>query len=381
MTRGMRWVALAAGVLFVALAMAAPAGAITKESLNRALVTTVKLGSLNAQNKVVGSCSGTIVNATGYILTNWHCVGRTNDDPEDHSGQNRRPGEMFHPQGLVLIAPTRDARTEPVPTYRGQVAAGTPELDMAVVKIVGMINEQEKLPSSLSLAAMALSDSDKADLGDPVHVLGYPDIGGALINLSSGIISGFDDRNQDGKLDSIKTTAEMAPGVSGGLAMNDLGEQLGIPTWGRTEGAAKIDRMMMVNIAKTYIEQALTGQGAPTQSPQPQPTPGRGVVLRGKIIDADTKRPIPNAAYGALNPGVTAAQWEKSGFNTDLVATEGVADQNGVFQTAPPLEAGKTYTSLAAFRGYQPRVFENGLKLAADAPAVIDLDPIALKKN
>jgi len=373
--------ALITGLLLVALAIPRPAGAITKESLNRALVTTVKLGVLNAQSKVIGSCSGTVVNATGYVLTNWHCVGRTNDDPEDQSEQNRRPGEMFHPQGLVIIAPTRDARTEPVPTYRGQVAAGTPELDVAVVKIVGMIDQQEKLPASLSLAAMALGDSDKADLGDPVHVLGYPDIGGALINLSSGIISGFDDRNQDGQLDSIKTTAEMAPGVSGGLAMNDLGEQLGIPTWGRTEGAAKIDRMMMVNIAKTYIDQALTGQGAPVTSPQAQPPSGKGVVLRGKIIDADTKRPISNAAYGALNAGVTAAQWERSGFSADLVAAEGIADQNGAFQTAPPLEVGKTYTALAAFRGYQPRVFENGLKLAADAPAVIDLDPIALKKN
>ena len=110
---------------------------------------------------------------------------------------------------------------------------------MAVLKIIKMFDEKEKMPASLPLVVMNEGDSETVQIGDPVHVLGYPGIGGDLVTYTTGIVSGFDDRNKDGKLDSIKTNAGCAPGVSGGLVMNEAGRQVGIPTWGLSEGAAE----------------------------------------------------------------------------------------------------------------------------------------------
>ena len=272
------WIALTVVVLLGgALVSAEPAQAITRDVLNRGLLTTVKIATLNKENKAIASCTGTVVDPVGYILTNWHCVGVTARG-EDSSGQGLKPGDKYHPQGLVVIGPTKDARQAPVPTYIAAVMAGTPDGDFAVLKIVSMIDTKESLPNPLPLMVMSRGDSEKMQIGDPVHLVGYPGVGGNLITVTTGIVSGFDDQNSDGKLESIKTTAEMGGGISGGLAMNDSGDQIGVPTWGVSKGADKIDRMMMINLAVPFIDEGKRVGGAqiglPNGSTAAQPGTG-----------------------------------------------------------------------------------------------------------
>lgn len=401
LSRVPRRFAVSALVSALLLSVWAPAFAITKEQLDHAVLSTHKVFILNAQEKAIGQCSGTTIDPSGLILTNWHCVGLTSEPQEDDSGQGLRPGQLYHPNGLVVIAPTKDPKLEPVPTYVGQAVAGTPDLDMAVVKIVGMFDRKLTLPSNLPLVVTRSADISGVGLGDPVHVLGYPGIGGTRLNYSSGIVSGFDDRNEDGKLDSIKTNAEMAPGVSGGLALNDAGDQMGIPTWGVSEGAAKIDRMMMIDIAAPYVQQALGGATlAPTPAatpggpspvaspapgrPAPSPSPGAGakvVVIRGQVVDADTKRAISGASVGLLKAGVTFDQWERQGYSATLVVSEGATDRNGAYQTAPAIPAGNTHTVVAIADGYVGRYYDNGLTLKDGGATVIEVDTIALRKK
>lgn len=393
--------AVAAIVLAVGLIAPAPfsAHAISKQALNHGVLSTIKLIPMDGRGRMFSGCSGTVVNPTGYIVTNWHCVGLTSTDREDDTGQGLKPGDLYHPEGLVVIAPTRDPRKAPIPTYIAQVMAGTPELDVAIVKIVAMFRRGERLPESLPLVVMRLGDSDKLEVGDPVHVVGYPGLGGPLVTVSSGIVSGFDDRNEDGELDSIKTTAEMSGGNSGGLAMNDAGELIGIPTWGQVLGSKSVDRMMMGNLAKPHLEKALQAPPptpVPTPGrppPAPSPTPGNGlrpkpapqpahgdVTVIGSIVDADTKRPIPNAVFVALKPGTTLDAWDRSE-GSELAAAAGVTAEDGSFQTAPPIARSATYTVLAGARGYSRRVFQNGLEIEADEPSVVEVEPIALKRR
>ena len=82
-----------------------------------------------------------------------------------------------------------------------------------------------------------------------------------------------------------------------------------------------------------------------------------------------------------LQPGVSWAQFQKSNYSDDMVAATGVTDQQGQFQTAPPIERGKSYVVLAGAKGYQARYWEPDLDFPANAEAVFEGETIALKKT
>jgi hypothetical protein len=415
------WIALTVGVLLGGMLLGSePAHAIGREALNRGLLTTVKIASLNAENKAFAGCSGTVVDSIGYVLTNWHCVGVTARG-EDATSTGKKAGDLYHPQGIVVLGPTKDPKQAPVPVYIAKVMAGSPAGDFAVLKIVAMVEEKESLPNPLPLLVMQRGDSEKMGIGDPVHLVGYPGVGGALVTVTTGIVSGFDDQDGDGKIESIKTTAEMGGGISGGLAMNEDGVQVGVPTWGVSKGADKIDRMMMINLAVPFIEEAKRvggsqiglpsgaaqpnpGAGTTPSSPggttpaakptapatkpatkpgttSPAPATGQGVILTGTVIDANTKRPIQGAAIGILRPGLSVADWQALPGNEGTDA-EGVTDPAGTYRTSPALARdSKPHTVVVVANGYVGRTFENALKVEPNDPDLTSVETIELKKR
>jgi S1-C subfamily serine protease len=312
-----------------------------------------------------------------------------------------------------------------VPTYIAAVMAGTPEGDFAVLKIVSMIDTKESLPNPLPLMVMNRGDSEKMQIGDPVHLVGYPGVGGNLITVTTGIVSGFDDQNGDGKLESIKTTAEMGGGISGGLAMNDSGDQIGVPTWGVSKGADKIDRMMMINLAVPFIDEGKrvggaqiglpgtgttpstgtgTGTGTGTTPAKPsagtggtgttpaKPTPpstgttpapatSQGVLLTGLVTDANTGRPIQGAAIAVLRPGLSVEEWRNLPGKEGSDA-EGMTDTTGRYRTAPAMARdSRPHTVVVVADGYVPRMFENALKIEPADPDLTQMETIELKKR
>ena len=414
------WIATIVSVLLGGLLLTTDAAhAITREALNKGVLTTVKIATLNAENKAIASCSGTVIDPVGYILTNWHCVGVTARG-DDATQSGKKPGDLYHPQGLVVLGPTKDPRQAPLPLYVGKVLSGTPKGDFAVLKIVGMVEAKESLPNPLPLLVMPRGDSDHMNIGDPVHLVGYPGVGGALVTVTTGIVSGFDDQDGDGAIESIKTTAEMGGGISGGLAMNDEGIQVGVPTWGVAKGADKIDRMMMMNLAVPFIDEAKriggTQIGPPSGSTQTTPgtgstttppsgtTPtakptappakptnpgtanpgaatGQGVILTGKIVDANTKRPIQGAAIVILRPGLSVDDWRALPGNEGTDA-EGVTDSTGTYRTSPKLPRdGRPHTVVVVADGYQPRFFENALKIEPTDPDLTSVEQVELRKR
>jgi hypothetical protein len=112
------------------------------------------------------------------------------------------------------------------------------------------------------------------------------------------------------------------------------------------------------------------------------PNPSQGVTIRGKVLDADTRRPIPGALVVFMTPGTTFAEFERRDFPDALVAGSGETDQTGAFQIAPPLERGKTYGVAWAAKDYEMRFSDNAFDITSQLSAVVDIDqPLMLKKR
>ena len=83
----------------------------------------------------------------------------------------------------------------------------------------------------LRLPTVPLGDSDAMQLGDRLAIFGYPGIGGETVTFTSGNVSGFTgDKNVRSHRAWIKTDATIAGGNSGGTAVNQAGQLVGVPT-------------------------------------------------------------------------------------------------------------------------------------------------------
>ncbi|MEK7863239.1 MAG: serine protease, partial [Chloroflexota bacterium] len=255
-----------------------------ENAIDRAMLGTVQIYVLDPDNRVKGSCSGTNFHPAGYILTNWHCVGVTHI-----YGRVSTPhGTRYHPLGYVAVGPTKDPREAPVPTYLAQLIAGSPDQDIAVVKIVDTLGRGTTLPDKLALPVVPTGDSDRVKVGEKMHVIGYPGSGGDFVTRTTGTIAGFFDFDGNGKPDAFKTDAKAGPGVSGGLWVNEKGEQIGVATFGSNVGAGDpFNGAVFVNLARPFMEQAVSLAGT-TVGP-----PARTVTLPGTAPGVSATRPTP----------------------------------------------------------------------------------------
>ncbi|MCL2347174.1 MAG: trypsin-like peptidase domain-containing protein [Planctomycetaceae bacterium] len=147
---------------------------------------------------VVGIGSGVIVDADGYILTNYHVIAGTH-------------------KYVVLLSDGR--RTEDV-----RLIGFDRKTDLAVLKI-----------GLKDLTPMPWGDSDSLEVGEPVLAIGSPY--GLSRTVTQGIISAKERYTQDFGTDPehsaqeyLQTDAAVNPGNSGGPLVNMRGEMIGINT-------------------------------------------------------------------------------------------------------------------------------------------------------
>ncbi len=161
--------------------------------------------------------SGTIVDPRGIIVTNCHVA-------------NPRAMGMPAPDADALaIAITENSDTPPVLSYIAEIAAYSPELDLAVLRIASTIDGRR--PRSLKLPYITVGDSDELELGDTMAIFGYPGIGGETVTFTAGAVSGFSrQKGISARRAWIKTDATIAGGNSGGTAINKMGHLVAVPT-------------------------------------------------------------------------------------------------------------------------------------------------------
>ena len=224
--------------------------------------------------------SGTIIDPDGTILTNFHVVEQIPACAHDTLG----------------VAVTQDSSAPPVLLYSADVLAVDADLDLAVIRVARSI-DGSPLPT---FTPIAIGDSEVIDLGDRLRVIGYPGIGGNTVTITEGLVSGFVTTPEGGARSWIKTDATIAGGNSGGLATNEAGEIVGVPTIVGTGDGPVVDCRMLadsngdgqldqddtcvptggfingvrpVGLARPLIEQARIATPQPVSPPAAQPTP------------------------------------------------------------------------------------------------------------
>jgi S1-C subfamily serine protease len=135
------------------------------------------------------------------------------------------------------------------PAFIAVLHSFSPDFDVALLKIVTDI-EDNPLNASDLVCGKNGSDNcimtlnfetvpDDIFRGEEVAMFGYPGIGGNELFFSKGIISsvGYSEYKDKRIPVWLRTSADMAPGSSGGLAVNMSGNVIGMPTYIMSESA------------------------------------------------------------------------------------------------------------------------------------------------
>jgi S1-C subfamily serine protease/ribosomal protein L40E len=223
-------------------AMATPIGT-PSAGLERALRATVQIiVPLDGERRSSGG-SGSVLTDKGHILTNLHVVG----DP--------KTGWLYNARGTIYVAISpADLKGPPQVRYMAEVVKSDQRLDLALLKIRAT-REGKALPADLGLTTLPVGDSDRLAIGDEISIIGFPGLGGDTVTYTKGSVSGF--LSAEGW---IKTDAEINAGNSGGAAINQAGQLVGIPSAAATETTrvpGKIGLVRPVNLAKPLIEWAM----------------------------------------------------------------------------------------------------------------------------
>jgi S1-C subfamily serine protease len=173
-----------------------------------------------------GTGSGSVIDAQGHILTNYHVV-----------------------EGAAKLTVSLGGDK----VYPAKMVGGDPDTDLAVIQI--------EVPKE-GLTVIPMGDSDKLAVGQKVLAIGNPF--GLDRTLTTGVISGLqrpiraeNDRPIEG---AIQTDASINPGNSGGPLLDKYGRMIGINSQiltGGGRGSVGVGFAIPVSIAKRVVPQLL----------------------------------------------------------------------------------------------------------------------------
>jgi putative serine protease PepD len=236
---------------------AAPSASV----LQHAEASTVRLLQ-GSKSSYVGWGSGTIISPNGLILTNAHVAEPQAPGLAVALGE---PGTQLEQNPPYLTVELTTGPASPVSArYRARPVAVDGYLDLAVVEIYATSSGTPVNPKTLHLPYLTLGNDAEVQLDQPVTVLGFPGVADSdSISVTSGVISTFipDPLNHiaDPRFE-LETTARLAHGNSGGAAVNNTGQLIGVPSLEVTgEGGDLSWRLRAVTEAQALIAAAKAG--------------------------------------------------------------------------------------------------------------------------
>ncbi|MBK9164388.1 MAG: trypsin-like peptidase domain-containing protein [Acidobacteria bacterium] len=172
-----------------------------------------------------GNGSGSVIDAQGHILTNYHVIEGAQRITVNFGGDRVFPAKLI---------------------------GGDPDTDLAVIKID---------PPASGLTVVALGDSDKLEVGQKVLAIGNPF--GLDRTLTTGVISGLQRpiraRNNRPIDAAIQTDASINRGNSGGPLLDKFGRMIGINSQilSPAGGSVGVGFAVPVNTAKRIVPQLI----------------------------------------------------------------------------------------------------------------------------
>ncbi|MGE0789091.1 MAG: S1C family serine protease [Sandaracinaceae bacterium] len=210
---------LAALLLSLLIPCGASAQDLSSAMTRRAVRAAVKI-TAEGEHGETSTGSGTIIDARGYILTNFHVIGHT------HPGRGE-PGSFISGTNRVRIGIVSTARETATERYLGQVVRADARLDLALVRIITDL-AGNPLSRTQRFPFIPLSSTSGLRPGTRLFAFGFP-LGVSTINVTSGEMSGFQMNSRD-EVAWIRTDAEFNPGNSGGMLVDRQGRLVAVPT-------------------------------------------------------------------------------------------------------------------------------------------------------
>ncbi len=216
---------------------------------------------------VIRDGSGVVIDVDhGLILTSAHVV-----DPFGHDGSR------LYSEIAIAVSPVPGE--EPIVTYRAVLAALDPGSELAVLRVVGLLDEiggqpmavpsgaGEEGPSDtggaiLGLPGAGIGDSGALTSGEPLVILGHPGLNpsGAVttqaVMVAQARLTGARGDAVLGDRAWLKTDAWLPHGYAGAAVFNSAGELVGIAAQPGYDVAAPVAHVRPLELAAPVIEEA-----------------------------------------------------------------------------------------------------------------------------
>lgn len=228
---------------------------LTTDELDRAKLATVLILAESTDTSgatAVYTGSGSIITSDGLILTNAHVAEPETEGLEERYGENN----LTNPP-VLLVALVDDPDDSPAaPAFQARVVESDGRIDASIIQIFA--TAQGEPVQDLDLPTIPIGNSDGLRTGDDVTILGFPGISQSQgVSITTGVISTFVDDPVLGDRAEIDTDARIAPGNSGGLAINNDAEIIGVPSAFFVERGVPIvsGRIRPINVIADLISQ------------------------------------------------------------------------------------------------------------------------------
>lgn len=210
-------------------------------------VVNIYCEGTSEDGEVTSGGSGTIITEDGLVLTNAHIIPQNIDSdageksclvilPDPETGS---PKEMYYAQPLV------------VPDI-------SEKYDLAFVLIDDVYYDEDsgtvhgEYPKKFpAYDGEQYCKSENIKLGEPVRIYGYPAIsGGYALTVTDGIVSSL-------LLDEglVVTSAKISHGNSGGLAVDENGCRIGIPSMVSSDEAESLGVIISGSLISNFVDE------------------------------------------------------------------------------------------------------------------------------
>jgi S1-C subfamily serine protease len=223
-------------------------------------VVAIVVGKMDKDNKFdpEGLGTGAIVDARGYVITNWHVV-------------NGYRG------ALVFLKPSGNPGLENAEAFGAKVIYQDSTIDLALLR---MIEPPKSLP------ALQMGEIGQVQIAEDIHVIGHPH--GNYWSYSSGVVSqirdGYTWTYSDGSKHEAKVLqlqTAINPGNSGGPVMDDSGNILGLVAM--SEEGQNLNYAIAADVLKRFLSTGMQMNPRGAQGSVSSPPPQQ--LLSGKLSD------------------------------------------------------------------------------------------------